>query len=213
MSHPKLKICGINDPRIAAAAEAGGADYLGFIFVPGSPRAVTPERAKGLFGALEGKARRVGVFVKDGVADIERIAGELKLDVVQLHAAYSDADVLWLKEGGFEVWRLDDGAREGVGPEDAVLLDGRAGEQTGGTGRRADWERARALKAAGKRVVLAGGLSAENLAEAVGTGCDVLDVNSSLEVERGVKSREKVERLLTVWREILKQKTVQNSSG
>lgn len=200
MSHPKLKICGINDPRIAVAAEAGGADYLGLIFVPGSPRAVTPARAKELCGALEGKARRVGVFVEDGVADIERIAREIGLDVVQLHGAYSDADVLRLKAAGFEVWRLDDGAREGEGPEDAVLLDGRAGGRTGGTGQRADWARARALKAAGKRVVLAGGLSEGNLAEAAETGCDVLDMNSSLEVAPGVKSREKVERLLSVWR-------------
>ena len=196
MSRPKLKICGINDPRIAAAAEAGGVDYLGFILVPGSPRAVTPERAKELFGALEGKARRVGVFVKDGVADIERIAGELKLDVVQLHAAYSDENVLWLKEGGFEVWRLDAGA-----PADAVLLDGRAGGATGGTGQRADWTRARVLKEEGNRVVLAGGLSAENLAEAVAaTGADVFDVNSSLEIARGVKDAGKVEELLRVWR-------------
>lgn len=202
MSRPQLKICGINDPRIAAAAEAGGADYLGFIFVPGSPRAVTPERAKELFGALEGKARRVGVFVKDGVADIERIAGELGLDVVQLHGAHSDADVSRLKGAGFEVWRLDDGAREGEGPEDAVLLDGRAGGRTGGTGKRADWERAGAMKRAGRRVVLAGGLSAENLPAAAATGCDVLDVNSSLEVAPGVKSAEKVARLLAVWRGI-----------
>lgn len=199
MSRPKLKICGINDPRIAAAAEAGGADYLGFIFVPGSPRAVTPERAKELFGSLEGKARRVGVFVKDGVADIERIAREVELDVVQLHAAYSDEDVLWLKEGGFEVWRLDDGV-----PADAVLLDGRAGGATGGTGQRADWARARVLKEEGSRVVLAGGLSAGNLGAAVAaTGADVFDVNSSLEVARGVKDVGKLEELLRVWRGIL----------
>ncbi len=196
MSRPKLKICGINDPRIAAAAEAGGADYLGFIFVPGSPRAVTPERAKELFGALEGTARRVGVFAKDGVEDIERIARELSLDVIQLHAPYPDADVLRLKAAGFEVWRLDAGA-----PADAILLDGRVGDATGGTGRRADWTRARALKAEGTRVVLAGGLSAENLPDAVAeTGADVFDVNSSLETARGVKDIGKVEELLRVWR-------------
>lgn len=194
MSRPKLKICGINDARIAAAAEAGGADYLGFIFVPGSPRAVTPERAKELFGALTGKARRVGVFVRDGVADIERVGRKLGLDVVQLHAAYSDADVLRLKAAGFEVWRLDAGA-----PADAVLLDGRAGGATGGTGQRADWAKARELKEAGNRVVLAGGLSATNLAEAVAaTGADVFDVNSSLEVAPGVKDAGKLAELLRV---------------
>lgn len=198
MSRPELKICGINDPRIAAAAEAGGADYLGFIFVPGSPRAVTPARAKELFGALEGKARRVGVFAKEGVEEIERVALGLSLDVVQLHAPHSDADVLRLQGAGFEVWRLDAGA-----PADAVLLDGRSGDATGGTGRRADWARARMLKEGGNRVVLAGGLAAGNLGEAVAaTGADVYDVNSSLEAARGVKDAGKLAELLRVWREI-----------
>ena len=73
---------------------------------------------------------------------------------------------------------------------------------TGGTGQRADWAKARALKEAGNRVVLAGGLSAANLAEAVAaTGADVFDVNSSLEVARGVKDIGKVEELLRVWRD------------
>ena len=69
-----------------------------------------------------------------------------------------------------------------------MLLDGRDGAKTGGTGRRADWSLVSGLKRRGLKVVLAGGLSAENVAGAAGTGADVLDVNSSLETSPGVKS-------------------------
>lgn len=205
----RLKICGINDPGIAAEAEAGGADYLGFIFAVRSPRAVTAARAREIMAATSGRARRVGVFAGQGVAEVGAVAGELGLDVVQLHGAYGDGEVRRLQAAGFEVWRLDGGtgAGDGAGPEDAVLLDGKSGTTTGGTGKRADWERARGLKRAGKRVVLAGGLSAANLAEAAETGCDVLDVNSSLEVAPGVKSAERVAELLRVWRGLAASKS------
>ena len=200
MSRPKLKICGINDARIAAAAEAGGADYLGFIFVPASPRAVTPKKAREIRDALAGRAKVAGVFTDAPIAAIAAMTLSLSLDVVQLHAPRSVDDVWLLKRLGFEVWRLDDGVET---PADAVLLDGRAGNATGGTGQRADWAKARALKEGGNRVVLAGGLSAENLSEAVAaTGADVFDVNSSLETAPGVKDAEKLAELLRVWRDI-----------
>ena len=71
---------------------------------------------------------------------------------------------------------------------DAVLLDGRKGTQRGGTGMRADWSQVAALKLAGRRVILAGGISAANVAAAAATGADVLDANSALETSPGRKS-------------------------
>ena len=71
---------------------------------------------------------------------------------------------------------------------DAVLLDGRKGTQRGGTGIHADWSQVAVLKRAGHRVVLAGGLSAANVAAAAATGADVLDLNSTLEIAPGQKS-------------------------
>lgn len=197
MSRPLLKICGINDPAFAADAEKAGADFLGFIFVPSSPRAVTAAQVREIRNRLAGRARLVGVFTDAPVYSIAATAISLSLDVVQLHAPRSAGDVLFLQHFGFEVWRLDDGTETAA---DAILLDGRAGLATGGTGRPADWNRAAALSSAGRRVVLAGGLSADNLAAAhSATHAAVFDVNSSLEVSPGRKSSALLPPLFRVW--------------
>lgn len=180
---PKIKVCGINDAAFAQRAEELGVDYLGFIFAEGSPRRVSPARAAAIAASLAGCARRVGVFTDTPVGGILEIARRVPLDVAQLHSAnYGVDDVARLKAGGLEVWRLGE-----LCGADAVLLDGAAGGRCGGTGRLADWRRAAELSAAGVRVVLAGGISGRNAAEAAGTGCAILDVNSSLETAPGVK--------------------------
>ena len=191
--NPKLKVCGVNDAAFAAGAARRGVDYLGLIFAAKSPRRVSPDAAKAIREAAAGASFKappkfVGVFVDTPVGEIARIAGSVPLDVVQLHGPYSDGDIGELRKvapGQLEVWRL---LGDAPGAEDAVLLDGRDGAKTGGTGRRADWSLVPGLKHRGLKVVLAGGLSAENVAEAVGTGADVLDVNSSLETSPGAKS-------------------------
>ena len=181
----KVKICGINDAGIACRAESLGADYLGFIFAEGSPRCVSPVKAAEIVAALRGTARRVGVFTGGTAGEILQVARAVPLDVVQLHGKEWDAGgVCTLREAGLEVWTLDGAMARG----DAVVVDGVAHGASGGTGRLADWGRVAALKADGARVVLAGGISAENVRAAAGTGCDVVDVNSSLEICPGVKS-------------------------
>ena len=190
---PEIKVCGINDAAFARRAEALGADYLGFIFAERSPRRVSPDVARAIAAGLCGKAKRVGVFTSATVADILAVAERVPLDVVQLHSAgYGAEAVAAIRAAGLEVWLLN---AEGA---DAVLLDGSDGERCGGTGLRADWERARSLAASGVRVVLAGGISAGNAAAAADTGCAVLDVNSSLETSPGVKSLALLEDLFAV---------------
>lgn len=180
---PKIKVCGINDAAFAQRAETLGVDYLGFIFAEGSPRRVSPAQAVAITASLKGRARRVGVFTKAPTEEILEIARRVPLDVVQLHSAnYGADDVAQLKAGGLEVWRLNE-----LCGADAVLLDGAAGGRCGGTGQRADWQRAAELSASGVRVVLAGGISEKNAAAAATTGCAILDVNSSLETAPGVK--------------------------
>ena len=185
-----IKICGIKDAVLAQRAEALGAAYLGFIFAARSPRYVTPEAAAAIVATLSGRARRVGVFTTAPVDEILSAARRIPLDVVQLHSLdYGADEVRRLKAAGLEVWMLE----QTLG--DAVLIDGAAGDQRGGTGRRADWQRAAELAAAGRRVVLAGGLSAANIQAAAETGCAILDVNSSLETAPGVKSMTRLEAL------------------
>ncbi|MBO7482659.1 MAG: phosphoribosylanthranilate isomerase [Kiritimatiellae bacterium] len=195
---PLLKICGVTDPAFAAEAARRGVAYVGIIFAAKSPRRVSVERAKEIASAASaGGAASVGVFVEQGADEIERIAAEVGLDVVQLHGGYGAEDVARLKSAGFEVWRLWRQDAE-QGAEDAVLLDGREGNES----RLADWSRIADLKRAGRRVVLAGRLSAENIASAAASGADVLDVNSSIETSPGVKSLELLDGLLVRLAEI-----------
>ena len=193
---PELKVCGVTDAAFACAAAQRGVDYLGFIFAEGSPRRVTPAKAKEIRGTVErrstagtGLPRFVGVFVAQTAGKIAEIARDVPLDVIQLHGDYGADAVSELKEAGYEVWRLHNSVGGG---EDAVLLDGRRGTES----RRADWSLVAELKRAGRRVVLAGAIAAENIAAAVATGADVIDVNSSLETAPGVKSVGRLDALL-----------------
>ena len=187
---PAIKVCGIRDAAFASAAADMGVDYLGFIFAAASPRRVSVDQAHEIASALPNPPRRVGVFAGQTADEILAIAAAVPLDVVQLHGPYDESAVAAVKKGGFEVWLLDNG-RETIA--DAVLLDGRDGGRTGGTGRRADWSRIAALKGANRRVVLAGGISADNVAAAIQTGADIIDVNSSLETFPGVKTLARLE--------------------
>jgi len=196
---PKVKVCGVTDPDFAAEAARCGVDYLGVIFAAKSPRKVDGAKARQIAAAAraarpESPPMVVGVFTDGSAAEIAAMAADASLDVVQLHGEFVDEVVLALKGAGCEVWRLN-----GSGVEDAVLLDGRDGGKTGGTGRLADWALVGELKKKGLRVVLAGGLSAENCAAAAETGADVLDFNSSLETSPGVKSLQRLDELLRLF--------------
>lgn len=200
-----LKICGITDEYFASRAAMVGVEYLGFIFSTKSKRGVKPAEAAKIVAAVRLRASpyMVGVFTPRPVADILRISDEVGFDVVQLHGRYVPADVAAVKASGREVWLLDDGGDPGVTVADGILIDGVKGDQLGGTGERSDWSRVPVVQAAGKKAILAGGLSVENIADAYATGADVLDVNSSLETSPGVKSLDLLAPLLRKLNEIM----------
>ena len=191
---PDIKVCGVNDEAIAEEAVRLGASYIGMVFAEGSPRCVSAEKAHSVARAARAASSGlspaiVGVFVSHSIDAILEIARSVPLDVVQLHSgSYGTADISRLKAEGFEVWLLASKVDCAGCGADAILLDGRAGGKCGGTGRLADWSLVGPLKAAGLRVVLAGGMSAANFASAASTLADVIDVNSSLETSPGVKS-------------------------
>ncbi len=193
---PLLKVCGINDAAFAARAAALGVDYLGFIFEPSSPRAVTPGWARATRAALPRSVTVVGVFVHQTVGEIRSVVDDVGLDVVQLHRAATDDEIRALQKAGVRVWTLDDGIRQDGGVADGIVVDGRDGARSGGTGRLADWPRAHQLAARDVFTILAGGLGAENLAAAAETGAAVLDANSALETAPGVKSIRRLEALM-----------------
>ena len=196
-----VKFCGLTRADDARAGAALGASYLGVIFA-GGPRRLEPAAARAVLdGAVgAGAPRRVGVFGTQTAAEIAAIAEEVTLDVVQLHGA---SDVTLVRElrswFGGEIWRVlrvRADAAEGVWREaaedvDAVLVDALVDGAQGGTGVAVDWARLADSLARGgrpRRLVLAGGLRAENLAEAIGlVGPDVVDVSSGVESATGIK--------------------------
>jgi phosphoribosylanthranilate isomerase len=159
-----LKICGITSQEDADAAIAGGANAIGFNFYPRSPRYVTPECAAAI--ATAPGVRRVGVFVNEPRERVEEIGRAALLDVAQLHGDETPADY----PERMAVWKA---ARVGAGfdfghfadcPAEALVLDGPAGELYGGAGHAFDWT---LVGVSAWRIVLAGGLDASNVAQAV----------------------------------------------
>jgi phosphoribosylanthranilate isomerase len=159
-----LKICGITNPADAAAAMEGGATALGFNFYARSPRYIAPESAAQIASAPG--VRRVGVFVNEERARVEEIARMASLDVVQLHGNETPADY----PAALAVWKavrvtesFDSSQYDGW-PAEALLLDGPSAELYGGAGKTFDWHLA---GVSSRRIILAGGLDASNVAEAI----------------------------------------------
>ena len=183
-----LKICGITNQEDATAAVEGGATAIGFNFYRRSPRYVAPERAAGI--QLAPGVRRVGVFVDEARERVEEIARVAALDVAQLHGSETPADypaslTVWkaVRVGEvFDLSRLQDC------PAEALLLDGPA------SGIAFDW---RLAMPASMPIILAGGLDASNVAEAVALAHPWgVDACSRIESAPGKKDHRKMNEFL-----------------
>jgi phosphoribosylanthranilate isomerase len=204
----EIKFCGLTRAADAAELPALGAGYAGVIFA-GGPRLSTPAQAADILRPLAGTSvRRVAVFGTQQVHEMLEIADKVVLDVLQLTAGVN-RDILVALRAGFagEIWPVahtqPGASRSNVDPIDwyadgaaAVVLDAAVPGTLGGTGVPLDWQAmapdiAR-LREVG-RVVLAGGLRPENVAEAVRVAApDVVDVSSGVERSPGVKDLEQM---------------------
>lgn len=191
-----VKICGITRMEDAEAAVALGAGAIGFVFWPRSPRAVDPERARSIAAALPPFVTTLGVFVNQAPAFVNDVAARVGLGAVQLHGD-EQIDVL------DQIERPVVKAFAMAGNEDAdawptrvrLLIDVHDPDQRGGTGRTVDWERAAAI-AARRPVLLAGGLTAANVADAIRTVRPFgIDVSSGVESSPGVKDHARLRAL------------------
>lgn len=168
----KVKICGITNVRDARAAVAAGADFLGLNFYVGSPRCVTPAVARGIAESVKGRVKIVGVFVNESPWVVMERAGQVGLDYAQLHGDESPEIVAQVVRvvPVIKALRVQGDLRASdlrrFKKASAVLLDGFDKSARGGTGKTFDWEVARRL-AQGRRIFLAGGINAENAAEAI----------------------------------------------
>ena len=195
----QAKICGLSTPEAVAAALAGGAAYLGFMFFARSPRNVSPEAAAQLAAPARGPARIVAVTVDPDDAELDRIAAVLRPDLIQLHGRETPARAAAVAQrtgaGVIKVLPVSeasdfDAASAFDGAVEHLMFDTRPPEgsdRPGGLGASFDW-----TLASGRRYArpwfLAGGLNPWNAAEAIAqSGAPILDVSSGVERGPGVK--------------------------
>lgn len=198
----RVKICGITNVEDALLSVEAGAEMLGFNFYRRSPRYLPPGAARRVVERLPEGVLCVGVFVnEESPAEVRRLAQEAGVGAVQLHGAETPEYCAAL-EGLQTIKALR--VSENFTPEgaagfetDAVLLDAYVPGEWGGTGRTCDWRLARRTRELVARLILAGGLTAENVADAVReVGPFAVDACSGVELSPGRKSRELVRRFV-----------------
>ncbi len=196
MSRVLVKICGITCLEDALAAVEAGADALGFNFYPASPRFTTIEQVARIVQSVPQSTLKLGVFVDAGADEIATIVREVGLDLAQVHGDASGLTVrFWqaLSAGP------DLSGKTNIRNAEAFLVDTPAGAARGGTGLSFDWSLARNLPG---KIVLAGGLGPDNVAEAIRQARPWgVDACSRLERAPGRKDTAKVRALIQAVRE------------
>ncbi len=200
----RVKICGLTNVDDALVAAEAGADALGFVFYPTSPRAVTPEQVAEIIRRLPPYVRTVGVFYNQDEQTIRAVVERCGLDAVQLQG--DEPPALCERLGSRVIKAIHMKDRDSLAAMRAYkvrafLLDTysppETGGQPGGTGRTFDWSLAVEAKQYG-RVILAGGLTPENVRQAVEQVRPYgVDVSSGVECLPGRKDPEKVKRFIT----------------
>jgi phosphoribosylanthranilate isomerase len=196
-----VKICGITRLEDAEAAVGAGANALGFIFWPGSPRAVDPHRARTIAAALPPFVTTVGVFADQPSEYVNDVARVAQLGAVQLHGGESAEYVAAMSRPVVKAVAIRDGLELDAARIDAwpsrvvVLLDAHDPVRKGGTGRTVDWSVAAAI-ARRRAIVLAGGLTPDNVGDAIARVRPFgIDVSSGVEASPGIKDHGRIKAL------------------
>ena len=203
----RVKMCGTTRLEDALAAVRCGIDALGFIFYPKSPRFITPENAKPIIETLPPFIDRVGVFVNASHQEVIRTAG-CGLSYLQLHGDEPADYCRALREmlpvcGIIKAFRVGDASKpEDFAPYndcvDAFLLDTYAKGIPGGTGISFDWSVIDSL-ALQRPIILAGGLTPENVANAIAAVRPyAVDINSGVELQPGIKDHDRLASLMRI---------------
>ena len=197
----KIKICGVTREEDALYCANAGADFIGFIFVPSTPRHIEPERAAQIVAKVRetGKPVKIaGVFRDASPEYIKEIVSLVGLDIVQLHGNESDEDIEALGIPVIKTLRVGDTLPDTHGTPHAafLLFDTYDERRAGGTGRRFDWSLL-AVYDRSKPFFLSGGLTPENVVAAISlVRPDSIDISSGVEESPGVKDHGKIARLI-----------------
>lgn len=203
-----VKICGLSEPETLRAACENGARFVGFVFYPPSPRAVTIDAAFELARQVPTGIRSVGLFVNPADDQLDQILGAVQLDMIQLHGDESPGRIAEIKARtnmpvmkAIRVASEEDlnGIEGFESAADWLLFDAKpaGADLPGGTGHSFDWNilAGREFK---KPWMLAGGVTAENVYEALSIiSPSAIDISSGVEQERGVKDAAKIKAFLT----------------
>ena len=204
----RIKICGVTEPDLACYAIAAGADAVGLVFVGGSPRVIDIDRARDIAAALPVGATSVALFVNPSVDLVQRVVSEVAPTLLQFHGDESAAFCEQFAHPYWKAVRVSAGAdllelKQRFCGAQRLLLDADAivnasGDATrvyGGTGESFDWRLIPATLA--NPIVLSGGLTPDNVADAVRSVRPwAVDVSSGVEQQRGIKSRERIQRFI-----------------
>jgi phosphoribosylanthranilate isomerase len=208
----EVKICGITDEEAMDVAIEAEADYVGLVFYPPSPRAVTPERAAELVEFTPGEITKVGLFVDPDDSWLETVLTQVRLDLLQLHGNETPERIEAIRlEYGIPVMKVisiasaDDlaAAEPFLAVTDRLLFDAKPPKGAtlpGGNATSFDWTILQGRKW-GVPWMLAGGLTPANVAEAIRiSGAVAVDVSSGVESAPGVKDAEKIRAFIdAVW--------------
>ena len=201
----RVKICGITSVEDARLCVEAGADAVGFIFVEGTPRFVTPAQARAVIATLPPFVTPVGVFWDHPAGHIKAVAEECGLAALQFHGDESPEDVAQHRLPVIKTIKVE-------GPEalqrmrryhvTAIMLDSRARWSEGEARTPISWAVAHAATSAGHRIILSAGLTPDNVTEAARMVRPYgVDVNSGVEARPGVKDPDKVRRFVAAAKE------------
>ncbi|HBC56945.1 MAG TPA: phosphoribosylanthranilate isomerase [Gammaproteobacteria bacterium] len=202
----RVKICGITRPKDAQIAVAAGADAIGLVFYPGSRRYVNIELASEIVEGLCPLVLLVGLFVDQSPAEIEQVCQAVPLNLLQFHGKESVTDcerysLPYIKAIGVARGVDMVGIASTYTSARAILLDKFDTEAHGGTGQSFDWSQSPCLTLP---VILAGGLTAENVESGIKTvKPSAVDVSSGVESAPGIKDAEKVKRFIEVAKSVV----------
>ncbi len=196
MARTRIKICGITRPQDAQAAVDAGADAIGLVFYAASPRAVQMEQAREIIDRLPAMVTSVGLFVDADPGWVAEIAAELSLGLLQFHGDETPDDCAAHRQPWMKALRVRPGLDVGAEMRrysggTAVLLDAYKQGVPGGTGERFDWSLIPGQSPV--PIVLAGGLDAGNVGEAI-SRCTpfAVDVSGGVEASPDIKSADRI---------------------
>ena len=192
----RVKICGITRVEDALEADRQGADAVGLVFYPPSPRALSAQQADEIVRSLPPFVTAVGLFVDEEPARIEEILSRVRIDLIQFHGNEPPDFCEGFGKRYIKAIRVRDGvdprsAIERYNSADGVLLDTYREGVPGGTGTTFDW--GLISRDIGRSIVLAGGLSPSNVGEAIARlRPHAVDVSGGVEREKGIKDSRKI---------------------